>query len=47
MMNQFVIRYFPGAMSLSHSSWMLCEILLVSGVYTEIPRKIIRYSDYS
>lgn len=47
MMDQFVVRYIPGGMSLNHSGWWLCEkIMWRDGSFVEYPQKYLRRSDY-
>jgi hypothetical protein len=47
MMDQFIIAFIPGGMSLDHSAWWLCErVLLRSGEYYDIPLKWLRRADY-
>ena len=42
MMQQFFIRYIPGAMSLNHSGWWLIEMI---GDYDK-PIKLLAKSNY-
>lgn len=46
-MMQFKVCYVPGGMSLNHSGWWLCERMLHSGVYIDVPRKYLRKADYA
>jgi hypothetical protein len=47
MMNQFVIKYIPGGMTLNHSGWWICEIYYCSdGSYYDYPHKMIKKADY-
>ena len=46
MMQQFKVCYIPGGMGLDHSGWYLCENMLHSGGYVNIPRKRLRRATY-
>ena len=47
-MKQFKIQYIPGGMSLSHSAWWLCEIVVHrDGVVRSHPIKFLRKADYN
>lgn len=46
MMDQFVIRYIPGGMSLNHSGWWLCLQWFCQGQVAETPVRMLRKSDY-
>lgn len=46
-MDQFVVRYIPGGMSLCHSGWWLCQhIDYNDGTSHDNPIKMLRVSDY-
>jgi len=47
MMENFVVRYIPGGMSLYHSGWWLCRLWdLRDGVVHEAPIRMLKKSDY-
>jgi hypothetical protein len=47
MMDQFKVCYIPGGMSLNHSGWWLCHTFLHSGVYVDVPLKLLSQSTYA
>jgi len=46
MMDHFKVCYIPGGMGLNHSAWWVCQRVLHSGVYIDVPVKFLRRSDY-
>ena len=47
MMDQFVVRYIPGGMSLHHSAWWVCDATYTGGgTFFERPVKYLRKADY-
>ena len=47
MMDQFVVRYVPGGMTLDHSAWWLCEkINCGDGTSFDRPQKYLCRGDY-
>jgi hypothetical protein len=46
MMTHFRIQYRPGGMGLDHSAWWLVLCTVVGGVWTQIPLRRLRRSDY-
>jgi hypothetical protein len=46
MMDQFVVTYIPGGMTLHHSAWYLCENIYRSGVYFPYRHTCLKRSDY-
>jgi hypothetical protein len=47
MMDQFVVRYIPGGMTLYHSGWWLCQLQqLGNGQTHEAPIRMLTKSTY-
>ena len=46
MMNQFVVKYIFGGMSLNHSGWWLCEEYWKGELRFSYPLKMLKRSDY-
>jgi len=47
-MDNFVVRYIPGGMSLNHSGWWLCQVhVLRGGEVCVNPIRMLKKSDYN
>ena len=47
MMDNFVVRYIPGGMSLYHSGYWLCRLWdLSNGTVHEAPIRMLQKADY-
>ena len=46
MMDHFRLQYWPGGVSLNHSSWWISETRLLGGVVVQIRVKFLKWADY-
>lgn len=45
-MDHFRVQYWPGGMSLSHSSWWITETRLEGHAVVQIRVKFLKWADY-